>query len=83
MLGGGEHDVPSPIFGELNWDVINSMVDKDLTARAGLWNESNELFKGLLFESKIDLQYAVKRYSICKNKHLIVIESEPNMWVVK
>ena len=52
LLGGGEHDIPSPIFRELNWDVINSMVDKDLTARAGLWNESNELFKGLLFESK-------------------------------
>ncbi|RVW86181.1 Serine/threonine-protein phosphatase 7 long form-like [Vitis vinifera] len=47
LLGGGEHDVPSPIFRELNWDVINSMVDKDLTARAGLWNESNELFKGV------------------------------------
>ncbi|RVW68070.1 hypothetical protein CK203_064573 [Vitis vinifera] len=52
LLGGGEHDVPSPIFRELNWDVINSMVDKDLTTRTRLWNESNELFKGLWFESK-------------------------------
>ncbi|KAL6311718.1 hypothetical protein AAG906_024607 [Vitis piasezkii] len=26
LLGGGEHDVPSPIFRELNWDAINSMV---------------------------------------------------------
>ena len=32
LLGGGEHDVPSPIFRKLNWDVINSMADKDLTA---------------------------------------------------
>ncbi|RVW70399.1 hypothetical protein CK203_056694 [Vitis vinifera] len=52
LLGGGEHDVPSPIFRELNWDVINSMVDKDLATRTRLWNESNELFKGLRFESK-------------------------------
>ncbi|KAL6311152.1 hypothetical protein AAG906_025498 [Vitis piasezkii] len=52
LLGGGEHDVPSPIFRELNWDVINFMVDKDLTTHTRLWNESNELFKGLRFESK-------------------------------
>ncbi|KAL6316562.1 hypothetical protein AAG906_018265 [Vitis piasezkii] len=36
---------------ELNWDVINSMVNK-LTTRIRLWNESNELFKGLWFETK-------------------------------
>ena len=83
LLGGGEHDVPAPIFRELNWDVINSMTDKDLIAHAGLWNESHELIKGLRFESKVDLQYVVKRYSICRNQHLIVIEFEPDMWVVK
>ena len=55
LLGGGEHDVPSPIFRELNWDVINSMADKDLIAHTDLWNESDELFKGLRFESKVDL----------------------------
>ena len=55
LLGGGEHDVPSPIFRKLNWDVINSLVNKDLTTRNGLWNESDELFKCLRFESKVDL----------------------------
>ncbi|RVW45715.1 Serine/threonine-protein phosphatase 7 long form-like [Vitis vinifera] len=83
LLNGGEHDIPSPIFRELNWDVINSMTDKDLTTSTGLWNESNELFKGLRFESKVDLQYVVKRYSIYRNQHLIVIESELDMWPVK
>ncbi|RVW71050.1 hypothetical protein CK203_057850 [Vitis vinifera] len=53
LLGDGEQDVPSPIFRELNWDVINSMADKDLIARTGLWNESDELFKGLRFERKL------------------------------
>ncbi|KAL6325916.1 hypothetical protein AAG906_038407 [Vitis piasezkii] len=50
LLNGGEHDVLSPIFRE-NWGVINSMTDKDLTTRTGLWNESNELFKGLSAKS--------------------------------
>ena len=59
------------------------MADKDLIAHTDLWNESDELFKGLRFKSKVDLQYVVKRYSICRNQHLIVIESEPDMWVVK
>ena len=83
LLGGGEHDVPSPIFRELNWDIINSIVDNDLIARTSLWNESDELFKGLRFESKVDLQYVVKRYSICRNQHLIVIESQPDIWAIK
>ena len=59
------------------------MIDNDLIARIDLWNELDELFKGLQFESKVDLQYAVKCYSICKNQHLIVIESELDMWAVK
>ena len=49
----------------------------------GLMNETNDLFKGLIFESKANLQYVVKCYSINRNQHMIVIESEPDMWVVK
>ena len=79
----GEHIMPSPMFKELNWDAINSMTAEPLTPRTGLWNESNELFKGLRFESKEDLQYAVKRYAICRNQHLVVCESEPQLWAVR
>eukprot|EP00261_Vitis_vinifera_P040633 XP_019081876.1 PREDICTED: uncharacterized protein LOC109124285 [Vitis vinifera] len=46
----GEHIMPSPMFKQLNWDAINSMTVEPLTSRTGLWNESNELFKGLRFE---------------------------------
>ena len=35
------------------------------------------------FESKADLQYDVKRYSINRNQHFIVVESELDMWAVK
>ena len=73
LLSGGEHDVLFPIFRKLNWDIINLMIDKDLITHTRLWNESDELFKGLQFESKVNLQYVVKRYSICRNQHFIVI----------
>ena len=46
-LLGGEYEVPSPLYKELNWDVINAMSDETLTSRDGLWNESNELYEGL------------------------------------
>ncbi|XP_010656657.1 uncharacterized protein LOC104880719 [Vitis vinifera] len=82
-LDDGEHIMPSPMFKQLNWDAINSMTTEPLTPRTGLWNESNELFKGLRFESKEDLQYAVKRYVICRNQHLVVCESEPQLWAVR
>ncbi|KAJ9672503.1 hypothetical protein PVL29_025922 [Vitis rotundifolia] len=82
-LDDGEHIMPSPMFKQLNWDVINSMPAEPPTSRTGLWNESNELFKGLRFESKEDLQYAVKRYAICRNQHLVVCESEPQLWAVR
>ena len=65
------------MFKQLNCDAINSMTAKPLTSRTGLWNESNELFKGLRFESEEDLQYAIKRYAKCWNQHLVVCESEP------
>ena len=41
FLLGGEYKVPSPLYKELNWDVINAMSDETLTSRDGLWNESN------------------------------------------
>ena len=59
------------------------MTVESLTSHIGLWNESNELFKGLRFESKEDLQYAIKHYAICKNQHLVVCESEPQLWVMR
>ena len=47
FLNAGEYEVSSPLFKELNWDVINSMSVETLTSLSGLWNESNELYKRL------------------------------------
>ena len=82
-LDDGEHIMSSLMFKQLNWDAINNMTTKPLTSRIGLWNEFNKLFKGLRVESKEDLQYVVKRYAICRNQHLVVCESEPQLWVVR
>ena len=46
--------MPSSMFKQLNWDAINSMTIEPLISHTILWNESNELFKGLRFESKED-----------------------------
>ena len=78
-LLGGEYEVPFPLYKELNWDVINAMSDETLISHDGLWNESNELYKGLRFENKADLQYVVKHYFIHRNQHFVVCESDPNL----
>ena len=48
-LDGNQHFMPSPMFKQLNWDVINNMPSEPITTRTGLWNGSSELFKGLRF----------------------------------
>ena len=59
------------------------MPSEPISARTGLWNGSNELFKGLRFESKDDLKYAVNCNLIFHNQHLVVCESQPHLWVVR
>ena len=75
-LNDGQHIMPFPMFKQLNRDAINNMIVKPLTSCIELWNESNELFKILRFESKEDLQYVVKHYSICWNQYFVVCELE-------
>ena len=64
------------MFKQLNRDAINNMIVEPLTSCIELWNKSNELFKILRFESKEDLQYVVKHYSICWNQYFVVCELE-------
>ena len=60
-------------------DVINNMSYEPIIARTRLWNGSSELFKGLRFESKDDLQYVVNCNLISHNQHLVVCESQPHL----
>ena len=82
-LDGNQHFMPSPIFKQLNWDVINNMPFEPITTRTGLWNGSSELFKRLRFESKDNLQYAVNCNLISHNQHLVNCESQPHLWAVR
>ena len=75
--------MPSPIFKQLNWDVINNMPFEPIIAQTGLWNGSSELFKRLRFESKDNLQYAVNCNLISHNQHLVNCESQPHLWAVQ
>ena len=54
-LLGDEYEVSSPLYKELNYNVINAISDETLTSRDGLWNKLNELYEGLQFENKVDL----------------------------
>ena len=42
----------------------------------------SELFKGLRFERKEDLKYAVNCNLISHNQHLVICESQPHLWAV-
>ena len=82
-LDGNQHFMPSPMFKQLNSDVINNMPYEPITTQTGLWNGSSQLFKGLRFESKDDLQYVVNCNLISHNQHLVVCESQPHLWAVR
>lgn len=64
-----------PMFKQLNWDVIDNTTTKTLISCTRSWNKSNELFKGLRFESKKD-------FAICY-EILIVCELESYLWAVR
>ena len=82
-LDVNQYFMPSPMFKQLNWDVVNNMTFEPITTRTRLWNGSRELFKGLRFESKEYLQCTVNCNLISYNQHLVVCESQPHLWVVR
>lgn len=46
-------------------------------------NENFELYQGLYFKSKEDVQCVVKQFSIKHNISYCIVESQPCFWVVK
>ena len=75
--------MPSPMFKQLNWDVINNMSFEPITTQTRLWNGSSELFKGLRFKSKDNLKYVENYNLISHNQQLVVCESQPHLWAVR
>lgn len=73
----------SPTFTEIDWSGVNVPLVRSSDPEYTLWNKSQELFKGLRFATKDELQMAVKLYSLERHFEFNVSLSLPNLWVVK
>ncbi|KAK9120028.1 hypothetical protein Scep_018121 [Stephania cephalantha] len=76
-------NVPSPVFTKLSSQAVMPIPEDSSMPPIGVWGKSKELCKGLKFDSKQDLQYAVKQYSISRHQEYVVTESERALWVVR
>lgn len=77
------HVAPSPYFKHLDQSTINVPVTCRSTLLPYEWDDSQELFKGLRFNEKIELQNVVKSYSVKRNQEFVVVRSEPRVWVIR
>ena len=67
-------EAPSPGFIANTWDNI-IVPSNDEVQCVSVWKRGMELSKGMLFNNKDDLQFAVRAYSIDKNQSYKVSES--------
>ena len=54
-----------------------------LHALCSIWERGDEFRKGFHFVDNTDLQITVRQYSKDTHHEFKVVESEPNLWVVK
>ncbi|XP_073105614.1 protein FAR1-RELATED SEQUENCE 4-like [Elaeis guineensis] len=76
-------EAPSVTFRSINWTAANVPMSSGLHAPYSILERGDEFRKGLYFADKIDLQTAVRRYSVDTHHEFKVVESEPNLWIVK
>jgi hypothetical protein len=67
-------EAPSPAFIANTWDNI-IVPSNDEVQCVSVWKMGMELSKGMLFNNKDELQFAVRAYSIDKNQSYKVSES--------
>ncbi|KAK9157320.1 hypothetical protein Scep_003894 [Stephania cephalantha] len=82
-VGVGEFVVPSPAFMELSSEAMHPLHENAMIPSRSLWNETSEFEKGMRFMSKVDIQHAVKLYSIKGHRRFVVTHSSPNVWIVR
>lgn len=78
-------DVP-PFFFKLDFEIIDSICEEGSKLVEGVkyvQTDSSGLRKGLVFESKKDLQLAVKNCCIAQHYQIVVVESSQSIWNVK
>ncbi|KAK9082633.1 hypothetical protein Scep_029104 [Stephania cephalantha] len=81
-VGVGEFSVPSSVFMDLSIEAMQPIHENAMIPSRSLWNEASEFHVGMRFLSKVDIQHAVKLYSIKGHRQFVVTHSTPNVWVV-
>ncbi|KAK9097973.1 hypothetical protein Syun_025018 [Stephania yunnanensis] len=79
----GEFVVPSPAFTELSSEAMQPLHENAMIPSRSLWSEASEFEKGMRFMCKVDIQHAVKSYSIKGHRRFVVTHSTPNVWIVR
>ncbi|KAK9106635.1 hypothetical protein Syun_022646 [Stephania yunnanensis] len=82
-VGVREFVVPSPAFMELSSEALQPLNENAMIPLRSLWNEGAEFQKGMRFMCKVDIQHAVKLYSIKEHRRFVVTHSTPNVWIVR
>ncbi|KAK9083685.1 hypothetical protein Scep_030156 [Stephania cephalantha] len=82
-VGVGEFAVPSSVFMELSSETMQPLHENAMIPSRSLWNEASEFEKGMRFMCKVDIQHAVKLYSIKGHRRFVVTHSTPNVWIVR
>lgn len=79
-------EINSEICTHIDWEITNSICEGGSTLDEEvkfLEMDSSVLAKGLLFQTKQDLQIAVKKYCVAQHYQISVIESNQDIWYVK
>ncbi|KAK9126564.1 hypothetical protein Scep_015410 [Stephania cephalantha] len=82
-VGVGEFVVLSSVFMELSSEAMRPIYENAMIPSRSLWNEASEFEKGMRFMCKVDIQHAVKLYSIKGHMRFVVTHSTPNVWIVR
>uniref|UniRef100_A0A2N9EMB2 SWIM-type domain-containing protein n=1 Tax=Fagus sylvatica TaxID=28930 RepID=A0A2N9EMB2_FAGSY len=72
-------EAPSPAFIANTWDNI-IVPSNDEVQCVSVWKRGMELSKGMLFNNKDELQFAIRAYSIDKNQSYKLSESSMVKW---
>ncbi|KAK9163266.1 hypothetical protein Syun_004168 [Stephania yunnanensis] len=68
---------------ELSSEALQPLNENAMIPLRSLWNEGAEFQKGMRFMCKVDIQHAVKLYSIREHRRFVVAHSTPNVWIVR
>ena len=77
--------VQSEIFTQIEWEITDSVCEQESTLeeRGKCTDNSSIIQKGMVFDTKEDLQMAVKKYCVTEHYQIFVVESNQDIWYVR